>query len=203
MITRAMPFAPSLPRGSGRSASRCPAPTRDERPTGVGASAPAGRRSPPRPASLTQGNLPQPLLSHQGTALPARREKRLSFVDSVHCAGKTVLVMREILPAGRGTSRDKPTSPASRGAEAIPAKRERRSRRAYHPRSGKMRADLPLRRAADKALDMRQRCPPPHVTRGSTGVVGGVEGPAPLTPCRQPRRLPDPDAGLKPQLSER
>ena len=42
----------------------------------------------------------------------------------------------------------------------------------------------PLRRAADKVHDMRQRRPPPHETRGSTGVVGGVEGHAPLTPCR-------------------
>ena len=165
-------LCPSLPRGSGRSDSRCPAPTRDERPSGVGASAPAGRRSPPRPASLTQGNLPQPLLSHQGTALPARREKRLSFVDSVHCAGKTVLVMREILPAGRGTSRDKPTSPASRGAEAIPATRERRSRRAYHPQRGKMRADLPP--AASGGQGIRHATGTPATTR--TGEYGGRRG---------------------------
>ena len=39
--------------------------------------------------------------------------------------------------------------PARRGAEAIPAQRERRSRRAYRLRSGKMRANCPLRRAAD------------------------------------------------------
>ena len=45
--------------------------------------------------------------------------------------------------------------PASRGAEAIPAQRERCSRRAYRPRSGKMRADCPLRRAADRVYDMR------------------------------------------------
>ena len=40
--TRGVPSASSLPRGSGRSASRCPAPARDERPSGVGASAPFG-----------------------------------------------------------------------------------------------------------------------------------------------------------------
>ena len=40
-----------------------------------------------------------------------------------------------------------------------------------------------------------------HTDKGSTGVVGGVEGFAPLTPCRQPRRLPHPDAGLKPPAS--
>ena len=60
-------LASSLPRGSGRSASRCPAPTRDERPSGVGASAPAGRRSPPRPAALT---------SASGTVVPASQAVR-------------------------------------------------------------------------------------------------------------------------------
>ena len=54
--TRGVPSASSLPRGSGRSASRCPARARDERPSGVGASAPAGRRSPPRPAALTSAS---------------------------------------------------------------------------------------------------------------------------------------------------
>ena len=145
------------------------------------------------------------------------RERRLSFVDSVHCAGESLttggpldggrhffttkgyyppsprcITEREMLPAGRSTNRDKPhqpseprrgglspggwwkgrrppsrerkpfivtpfahrksphrrrcspsfnakaaknpVSPASRGAEAIPAQRERRSRRAYRPR---------------------------------------------------------------------
>ena len=49
---------------------------------------------------------------------------------------------------------------------------------------------------------MRQGRPPPR-GQGSTGVVEGVEGLAPLTPCRQPRRLPSPDAGQHPQASER
>ena len=40
-----------------------------------------------------------------------------------------------------------------------------------------------------------------HTDKGSTGVVGGVEGHAPLTPCRPPRRRPRPDAGQKPQSS--
>ena len=40
-----------------------------------------------------------------------------------------------------------------------------------------------------------------HTDRGSTGVVGGVEGLAPLTPCRPPRRRPNPDTGLKPPAS--
>ena len=91
----------SLPRGSGRSASRCPAPARDERPSGVGASAPAGRRSPPRPAPLTLENLPQPPLFHQRTALPTRREKRPSLADSVHCAGEA-LSIRGKRPRGEG-----------------------------------------------------------------------------------------------------
>ena len=50
--------------------------------------------------------------------------------------------------------------------------------------AGRCAPICPLRRAADKVHDMRQRRPPPHETRGSTGVVGGVEGLAPLTPCR-------------------
>ena len=119
--TQGVPLASYLPRGSGRSASRCPAPTRDERPSGVGASAPAGRRSPPRPAAL---------MSASGIAAPAPqavcrpfdvgRERRLSFVDSVHCAGKTVLVMREMLPAGRSTNRDKPHQPSEPGRGGDP-----------------------------------------------------------------------------------
>ena len=93
-----------------------------------------------------------------------------------------------------------PTSPASRGAEAIPAQRERRSRRAYHPRSGKMRADLPP--AASGGQGIRHATGTPATTRtGEYGVVGGVEGLAPLTPCRSPRRRPSPDAGQYPQSS--
>ena len=239
---------------------------------------------------------------------------------------------RRCSPPPNAKAEKNPTSPVSRGAEAIPATRERRSRRAYHPRNGKMRADLPpaasggqgVRHATgtpattrtgeyggrrgcrgarpshplppaaqattpgcraeaasqrqEKSLvcrnrgndfppvrresPCRRRCSPPrnakagkkhqpselgrggdpraagapqqarispakredarrlphaasggqgtrHATvtpsatrkRGSTGGVGGVEGLAPLTPCRQPRRLPHPDAGLKPQAS--
>ena len=62
----------------------------------------------------------------------------------------------EMLPAAQRESRKKSHQPSERGAEAIPAQRERRSRRAYRPRSGKMRADCPMRRAADKVHDMRQ-----------------------------------------------
>ena len=40
-----------------------------------------------------------------------------------------------------------------------------------------------------------------HTDKGSMGVVGGVEGPAPLTPCRPPRRRPRPDAGQQPPAS--
>ena len=65
---------------------------------------------------------------------------------------------------------------------------------------GKMRADGPLRRAVGRGHVIRQRRPPPH-GQGSMGVVGGVEGPAPLTPCRPPRRRPRPDAGQQPPAS--
>ena len=108
---------------------------------------------------------------------------------------------RRCSPPPNAKAEKNPTSPVSRGAEAIPATRERRSRRAYHPRSGKMRADLP--HAASGGQGTRHATVTPSATRkrGSTGVVGGVGGLAPLTPCRQPRRLPHPDAGLKPQAS--
>ena len=43
----------SLPRGIGHRPPAVPRFARDERPGGVGASAPAGRRSPPRHAALT------------------------------------------------------------------------------------------------------------------------------------------------------
>ena len=69
--------------------------------------------------------------------------------------------------------------------------------------AGRCAPTCPLRRAADKVHDMRQRRPPPHGTRGSTGVVGGVEGHAPLTPCRPPRKRPNPDAGQQPPSSGR
>ena len=110
---------------------------------------------------------------------------------------------RKNASSAQGQAKEKPTTPASRGAEAIPATRERRSRRAYRPRSGKMRADLPLRRAATMVHDMRQRRPPPHETRGSTGVVGGVEGLAPLTPCPSPGGDHAPMPGRRRQTPEK
>ena len=105
-------------------------------------------------------------------------------------------------PAAQRESPKNPTSPASRGAEAIPAQRERRSRRAYHPckarEDARRLAPCGERRTGYTTCDSDALH---HTDRGSTGVVGGVEGLAPLTPCRQPRRLPHPDAGLKPQAS--
>ena len=69
--------------------------------------------------------------------------------------------------------------------------------------AGRCAPTCPLRRAEDWVHVARQSLPPPHGQRGCTGVVGGVEGHAPLTPCRQPRRLPRPHAGLKPPASDR
>ena len=88
-------------------------------------------------------------------------------------------------PAQRESPTKNPTSPASRDAEVIPATRERRSRRAYRPRSGKMRADCPLRRAADKVHVIRQRLLPPH-GQGEYGGRRGCRGVPPLTPCPSP-----------------
>ncbi len=89
-------------------------------------------------------------------------------------------------PVRAQAEKSQPASPASRGAEAIPATRERRSRRAYHPRSGKMRADLPPAASGGQGTRHATATPSTTRTRGSTGVVGGVEGHAPLTPCPSP-----------------
>ena len=114
-------LCPSLPRGSGRSDSRCPAPTRDERPSGVGASAPAGRRSPPRPASLASASRNRCSRFASGTAShTVEPGKRLSVDDSVQWVGETVLVMREMLPAGRSTNHEKPRHPSEPGRGGDP-----------------------------------------------------------------------------------
>ena len=93
-------------------------------------------------------------------------------------------------PPVRGRTKEKPAASASRGAEAIPATRERRSRRAYHPRSGKMRADLPP--AASGGQGIRHATGTPATTR--TGEYGGRRGcrgarpshPLPHLCCRCP-----------------
>ena len=63
--------------------------------------------------------------------LAVKREKRLSFGESVHCAGESVAGMGECSPLAGALTVILPAHPASRGAEAIPAQRERRSRRAW------------------------------------------------------------------------
>ena len=87
--TPVVPLVSSLPRGSGRSASRCPAWTRDERPSGVGASAPVGAAisSAPCRAHVNKRNRCSRFAS--GTpSLDVGREKRLSFVESVQWVGE-------------------------------------------------------------------------------------------------------------------
>ena len=76
-------------------------------------------------------------------------------------------------PRWSGHGLGKTTTPASRGAEAIPATRERSSRRAYRPRSGKMRADLPP--AASDGQGTRQATATPAATRDK-GEYGGRRG---------------------------
>ena len=75
--------------------------------------------------------------------------------------------------------------------------RERRSRRSYRPRSGKIRADRPLRRAANWVHVIRQRRPPPH----GQGGVRGRRGARPSHPLPLAGRRPYPDAGQQPQAS--
>ena len=59
---------------------------RDERPGGVGASAPAGRRSPPRHAALTPVTRVWGVGTYGESRYAWRLGKRLSFDDYVHCA---------------------------------------------------------------------------------------------------------------------
>ena len=94
-------------------------------------------------------------------------------------------------PPVRRRTKEKPSASASRGAEAIPATRERRSRRAYHPRSGKMRADLPP--AASGGQGTRHAAATPATTRdkGEYGGRRGCRGARPSHPlphlcCRCP-----------------
>ena len=94
-------------------------------------------------------------------------------------------------PRWSGHGLGKTTTPASRGAEAIPATRERSSRRAYRPRSGKMRADLPP--AASDGQGTRQATATPAATRdkGEYGGRRGCRGARPSHPlphlcCRCP-----------------
>ena len=91
-------------------------------------------------------------------------------------------------PSEPGRGGDPRAAGAPQQARISPAKRED-ARRLPHAASG--------------GQGTRHATVTPSATRkrGSTGGVGGVEGLAPLTPCRQPRRLPHPDAGLKPQAS--
>ena len=67
-----------------------------------------------------------------------------------------------------------PTNPASRGAEAIPAQRERRSRRAYHPRVVREDARR-LPHAASGGQGIRHATATPAATRDK-GEYGGRRG---------------------------
>ena len=72
--TQSYPPISSLPRGSGQSAFRCPASTRDERPSGVGASAPFGAAISSAPCPAYAGKLFAVLSFPVGTAVAARRK---------------------------------------------------------------------------------------------------------------------------------
>ena len=92
---------------------------------------------------------------------------------------KALPVWKEPTHRGKFPCRERNSPPVRRRTKEKPAAGAHITREA-----GRCAPICPLRRAADKVHDMRQRRPPPHGTRGSTGVVGGVEGHAPLTPCR-------------------
>ena len=88
------------------------------------------------------------------------------------------------LPAGQGIVWEKPPTQRAGARRRSPQRGSAAAGAHITREAGRCAPICPLRRAADKVHDMRQRRPPPHETRGSTGVVGGVEGHAPLTPCR-------------------
>ena len=92
-------------------------------------------------------------------------------------------------------------SPASRGAEAIPATRERRSRRAYRP--GEAREDACRRPpAASGGQGTRDTTAPPFATKqGEYGGRRGCRGARPSHPLPLAGRRPRPDAGPKPLSS--
>ncbi len=79
--TRGVPSASSLPRSSGRSASRCPARARDERPSGVGASAPFGAAisSAPCRAYVSKRNRCS-FLTNGASSLNVKQEKRFPLL---------------------------------------------------------------------------------------------------------------------------
>ena len=94
-------------------------------------------------------------------------------------------------PRRSGHSLGKTTNPASRGAKAIPAQRERRSRRAYRPRSGKMRADLPPAASGGQGTRHATATPAAIRDKGEYGGRRGCRGVRPSHPlphlcCRCP-----------------
>ena len=143
--------APTALRAAIRSpAGRRPCPDAGQHPQASGRKKESPRQeasSAPRHTLHPRGMLPA---NHAGTFLPGRRSP----------------------PLNAQTGRP-PASPASRGAKAIPAQRERRSRRAYRPRSGKMRADLPP--AASGGQGTRHATATPAAIRDK-GEYGGRRG---------------------------
>ena len=131
------------------------------------------------------GRSRKPAEEKKGRKLPAKKEcsRRAPAGEDTPPTGGSLSIQGKCSPPVRRRTKEKPAASASRGAEAIPARRERRSRRAYRPRSGKMRADLPP--AASGGQGTRHAAATPAATRdkGEYGGRRGVEGLAPLTPC--------------------
>ena len=93
-------------------------------------------------------------------------------------------------PSEPGREGDPRYAGAPQSARISPAKREDARR-------------LPPAASGSRGIRHTTGTPFATRTRGSTGVVGGVEGPAPLTPCPPPRRRPSLDAGQQPRASGR
>ena len=158
--------------------SRRPCPDAGQQPQASGRKKESPRQeasSAPRHTLHPRGMLPA---NHAGTFLPGRRTP----------------------PLNAQTGRP-PASPASRGAKAIPAQRERRSRRAYRPQSGKMRADLPPAASGGQGTRHATATPAAIRDKGEYGGRRGCRGVRPSHPLPLAGRRPCPDAGQQPQAS--
>ena len=104
---------------------------------------------------------------------PRKCARRAPAGEDTPPTGGSLSIQGKCSPPVRRLTKEKPAASASRGAEAIPATRERRSRRAYRPRSGKMRADWPP--AASGGQGTRHAAATPAAIRDK-GEYGGRRG---------------------------
>ena len=162
------PFPPSPPSPPLRAFIREDKIRRDTQ-------SPSSPTCPPAVQADDHARMPgrsrKPTAEKKGRKLPAKKvcARRAPAGEDTPPTGGSLSIQGKCSPPVRRRTKEKPAASASRGAEAIPATRERRSRRAYHPRSGKMRADWPP--AASGGQGTRHATVTPSTTR-TRGVRG-------------------------------